>query len=98
VNLAEAALTAGPIADQVNEVVKAVDAKTNYYHGQIYAPLVLGRNMAKSPDFKDVAKEDMAKRRDALIEERMKRMPELDAAIRKALEPRAHLVEVMPAQ
>jgi hypothetical protein len=98
VNLAAGALTAGPIADQVKDVVKAVDAKTNYYHDQIYAPLILQRNLAKNPDFKDVAKEDVAKRRDALIEERMKKMPELDAAIHKALEPRYHLVEIVPAK
>jgi lysophospholipase L1-like esterase len=98
VNLAEAALAAGPVADQVKEVVKAVTDKTNYYHGQVYSPLVLGRNLAKNPDFKDVAKEDLAKRREALIEERMKKMPELDAAIRKTLEPRAHLVEILPAK
>jgi lysophospholipase L1-like esterase len=98
VNLAAGALTAGPIADQVKDVVKAVDAKTNYYHDQIYSPLVLQRNIAKNPDFKDVAKEDVAKRREALIEERMKKMPELDAAIHKALAPRSHLVEIVPAK
>ncbi|MSQ94813.1 MAG: hypothetical protein EXR98_09695 [Gemmataceae bacterium] len=99
VNLASAALTVGPVADQVKDVVKAVDAKTNYYHGQIYSPLVLGRNVnAKNPDFKDVPKEDWGKHRAALIEERMKKMPELDAAVRKALEPRSHLVEIVPAK
>ena len=45
-----------------------------------------------------MAKEDVAKRREALIEERMQKMPELDAAIRKALEPRPHLVEIVPAK
>ncbi len=98
VNLAGPALAVGPVADQVKEVVKAVTDKTTYYHDQIYSPLVLQRNIAKNPDFKDVAKEDVAKRRDALIAERLTKMPELDAAIRKALEPRAHLVEIMPAK
>ena len=60
---------------------------------------MLGRNIGpKNPDFKDIAKENIAKHREALIEERMKKMPELDAAIRKALEPRAHLVEIVPAK
>ncbi len=95
VNLAEAALAAGPVADQVKDVVKAITDKTNYYHGQIYSPLVLGRGLAKDPGLKDVAKEDLAKRRDALIAERMTKMPEYDAAIRKALEPRKHSVEVV---
>ncbi len=99
VNLAGPALAAGPIADQVKDVVKAVDAKTSYYHDKIYSPLVLGRNVnAKNPDFKDVAKEDYQKRREALIAERMQKMPEFDAAIRKSLEPRAHLVEIVPVR
>ncbi|MSU77255.1 MAG: hypothetical protein EXS16_04065 [Gemmataceae bacterium] len=59
---------------------------------------MLQRNIAKNPDFKDVAKEDLAKRRDALIAERMKKMPELDAAIHKTLEPRPHLVEIVAAK
>ena len=98
VNLAEAALATGPVADQVKDVVKAVNDKTNYYHGQIYAPLVLGRNLAKNPDLKDVPKEDLEKRRQELIAERMQKMPELDAAIRKALEPRSHFVEIVRAK
>lgn len=94
VNLAEAALTAGPVADQVKDVVKAITDKTNYYHGQIYRGLILA-NVAKLPDFKDVGKDDIAKKRDALVEQRMQKMPEYDAAIRKALEPRQHSVEVV---
>jgi lysophospholipase L1-like esterase len=98
VNLASAALTVGPVADQVKDVIKAVNDKTNYYHDQIYSPLVLQRGLAKNPDFKDVPKEEIAKRREALIEQRMQKMPEFDAAIRKALEPRSHLVEIVPAK
>lgn len=98
VNLARAALAVGPIADQVKDVAKAITDKTNYYHNRIYSPLVLGRGLDKNPDLKDVAKTDLAKRREALIEERMQKMPEYDAAIRKALEPRAHLVEIAPAK
>jgi lysophospholipase L1-like esterase len=98
VNLAGPALTVGPVADQVNDIVKAVNDKTNYYHGKIYSPLVLQRGIDKNPDFKDVAKEDRAKRREALIAERLQKMPEYDAAIRKALEPRPHLVEIAPTE
>ena len=98
VNLAAVVLFEGPIADQVKEVVKAVTDKTNYYHDKIYSPLVLGRDLAKNPDFKDVAKEDVAKRREALIAERLKMMPDLDAAIRKSLEPRSHVVEIVQAK
>jgi lysophospholipase L1-like esterase len=98
VNLAAAALSGGPVADQIRDVVTAVTVKTNYYHDQIYSPLVLQRGLAKNPDFKDVPKEDITKRREALIEQRMQKMPVFDAAIRKALEPRSHLVEIVPAK
>jgi hypothetical protein len=98
VNLASAALTVGPVADQAKDVIKAVNDKTNYYHDQIYSPLVLQRGLAKNPDFKDVPKEEITKRREALIEQRMQKMAEFDAAIRKALEPRSHLVEIVPAK
>jgi lysophospholipase L1-like esterase len=95
VNLAAAALKAGPVADHVKDVVKAVTDKTNYYHGQIYSPLVLKRNLAKNPDLKDVAKEQVEKRVKELIAERMQKMPGFDAAIRKALEARPYQVEIV---
>jgi lysophospholipase L1-like esterase len=97
VNLAGPALTAGPVADQVKAVTKAVNAKTDYFHGQIFRGLVLA-NPAKHPDFKDTPKADYEKRRQALFEERMQKMPEFDAAIRRALEIKPHLVEVVPVQ
>lgn len=97
VNLAEAALASGPVADQVKDVVKAVNDKTTYYHGQIFRGLILA-NVAKHPDFKDVPKDGIEKRRQALIQERMQKMPELDAAIRKALAPRSHMVEIVRAK
>lgn len=96
VNLAEAALTAGPVADQVKDVVKAVTDKTNYYHGQIFRGLILA-NVAKHPDFKDIDPKDYEAHRQKLIAERMQKLPEMDAAIRKALEPRAHVVEITQA-
>jgi lysophospholipase L1-like esterase len=41
VNLAAAALSAGPVADQVNKVWKAVADKNRYYHDQIFRGLIL---------------------------------------------------------
>jgi lysophospholipase L1-like esterase len=82
VNLAAGALASGPVADQVKDVVKAVNDKTSYYHDQIYVPIVRAGKATNNPDY----------------DERMKKMADYDAAIRKALEPRAHLVEVVPAK
>jgi lysophospholipase L1-like esterase len=79
VNLAEAALKAGPVAEQVKTVWKAVQAKTNYFHDQIFRGVVLAGN-------------DQTK-----YEERMKKMPELDEAIRTALIMRPYDVEIVAA-
>jgi hypothetical protein len=86
VNLAEAALKAGPIADQVNTVWKAVQAKTNYFHDQIFSIM---RSNPKGPDADEKRKEQ--------YDERMAKMPELDQAIRAALMMRPYEMEIVPA-
>ncbi|MFO0864317.1 MAG: SGNH/GDSL hydrolase family protein [Gemmataceae bacterium] len=98
VNLAEAALTKGPVADQAKAVEKAVNAKTTQYHDQIFRGLILNGGVAKLPEFKDLGKADIEKRRQALIEERLVKTQELDEAIRKSLEITPHVVEIVPAQ
>jgi lysophospholipase L1-like esterase len=95
VNLAAPALAVGPVADQVKAVWKAVLAKTDYYHDQVFRGVLLAP--AKSPLFKDVPPKDLAARRQAAYEERMQKMPELDAAIRQALAMRPHRVEIVAA-
>jgi lysophospholipase L1-like esterase len=82
VNLAKAALTAGPVADQVKRVWKAVTDKNRYFHDQIFRGVVLAGKLDPNE-------------RQRLYEERMKRMPELDAAVREALVMRPYLVEIV---
>jgi len=95
VNLAEAALKAGPVSEQVKTVWKAVQAKTNYFHDEIFRGVQLAG--AKSPAFKDVDPKDIEAKRKELYEERMKKMPELDQAIRDALAMRPYEMEIVPA-
>jgi lysophospholipase L1-like esterase len=82
VNLAKAALSAGPVADQVKRVWKAVTDKNRYFHDQIFRGVVLARKIDPNE-------------RQKLYEERMKRMPELDAAVREALVMRPYEVEIV---
>jgi hypothetical protein len=96
VNLAAPALTAGPVADQVKAVWKAVQSKTNYYHDQVFRGVLLAG--PKSPLFKGVPKGEIEAKRQAVYEERMRKMPALDAAIHQALAMRPHQVEIVPAQ
>jgi lysophospholipase L1-like esterase len=96
VNLADPALAAGPVAEQVQKVWKAVQEKNRYFHDQIFRGLVLAG--ANSPIFKDKDKSEIESTRQTLYAERMQRMPALDAAVREALTMRPHLVEIVPAK
>jgi lysophospholipase L1-like esterase len=96
VNIAGPALTAGPVADQVKAVWKAVQAKTNYFHDQIFRGVQLADG--KSAAFKGVAPADVETHRKTLYEERMQKMPELDAAIHAALVMRPYRVEIVRAE
>jgi hypothetical protein len=92
VNLAEAALKTGPVADQVQAVVNAVKAKNDYYHNRIFRGVVL----AGVPDFLDA--KDVDAKREAAVKDRMAKLPELDASIAKALEIKPHRVEIAPVE
>ncbi len=94
VNLAAAALKAGPVADQVKAVWDAVKEKNGYYHGHIFRGVVL----ASIPDFLDFKPEEIEAKRQTAVDERMKKMPEYDAAIRKALVMKPYSVEIIPLE
>src|SRR5262249_21290194 len=95
VNLAGPALAAGPIADQVKKVSTAVKDKNKYFHDEIFRRVLLA-NAPKSRLFKDVDKKDIEAKREALYVERMKKMPELDAAVRATLELKPYTVQIVP--
>src|SRR5262249_38723201 len=69
VNLAEAALREGPVAEQVKKVWAAVEGKNGYFHDQVFRGVVLAGGK-RSPE-----------ERRTLYEERMKKMPGHDAAV-----------------
>jgi lysophospholipase L1-like esterase len=83
VNMASAVLNDGPIADQVKKVWKAVQDKNRYFHDQVFRGVVLNGKVKGDE-------------REALYAARMKRMPELDAAVRDALVMRPYQVEIVP--
>lgn len=95
VNLAEPALNAGPVADKVKQVWKAVQDKNRYFHDQIFRGVVLAG--PKSPIFKDRQPNEFEAVRRELYSARMQKMPELDDAVRAALKVEPYMVEVVPA-
>jgi lysophospholipase L1-like esterase len=98
VNLAKAALTVGPIADQVKAIWEAVQAKNNYYHDRIFRGVVLVQ--VHFPDFLDIhlTSDEIEAKRQAAVDERLKQMPQYDAAIQKALTMRPHQVEIVAVE
>jgi lysophospholipase L1-like esterase len=93
VNLAAAALSKGPVADQVKQVAAAVEAKNKYYHDRIFRGIVLADPV---PDYLEMTPDEVNARKKAATEKRLRKIPELEAAIQKALAPRPHLVEIAP--
>ena len=98
VNLASAALKDGPIADQVKAVKAAVEKKNRYHHDRIFRGVVLAS--VGVPDWLDikVTPKEIEEKRQAAFKERMAKMPELDAEVCKALEIKAHTVEIVPVK
>lgn len=94
VNLAAAALKDGPVADQAKAVKTAVEKKNKYHHDQIFRGVVL----ASVPDWLKLSPQEIEEKKEAAFKERMAKMPDLDAEVRKALEMKAHTVEVVPVE
>jgi hypothetical protein len=96
VNLASAALSAGPIADQSNAVRTAVENKNKYHHDMIFRGVVL----SNVPDwlYGAVSREDVEARRKAVVEERLAKLPALDAEVAKALTMKANTFDIVPVK
>jgi lysophospholipase L1-like esterase len=92
VNLAVPALKEGPIADQVKAVKSAVEKKNKYHHDSIFRGIVL----APVPDWLELSPQELEQRKQAAFDKRMAKMADYDADVRKALEMKAHTVEVVP--
>lgn len=98
VNLATPALAAGPVADQVNEIRKAIEAKVNFYHDRIFRGIILSN--VSIPDYLGIklTPQEIEAKKQAAIAERSAELPAFEAAIRKTLELKPHKVTVAPAK
>jgi lysophospholipase L1-like esterase len=90
VNLAEAALATGPVADQVNKLWEAVKAKNGLYHDRIFRGIILH----PVPDY--LQDKDLEGKQKAAIAERLKKVAELDEAVNAAKKIEPHKVEIVP--
>jgi lysophospholipase L1-like esterase len=98
VNLAEPALAAGPIAEQVRAIRGAIEAKNRFYHDKIFRGVVLV-NLGALPDWLGInlSPAEVESKRQSALAERMSKMPDLDAAIRQAQQIKPHTVAIVPS-
>jgi len=96
VNLAAGALREGPIADQAKAVRTAVENKNKFHHDQIFRGVVL----YNFPDWANglIPREQLDARKKAVVEERLAKLPALDAEVAKALVMKANTFEVVPVK
>ena len=94
-NIAAGVLAAGPIAAQVKAVKSAVEAKNRFHHDQIFRGIVLAGAV---PDwvYAVVPREELEPRKKMIHEERLAKLPALDAEVATALVMKATLFEVVP--
>lgn len=96
VNLAAGALAAGPIADQVKAVRAAVEAKNRLHHDQIFRGIVL----SNVPEwvYSAIPRNELEAKKQAIIEERLAKLPALDAEVAKTLVMKPNTFEIVPVK
>lgn len=93
-NLAAGALTDGPIADQAKAVKAAVEAKNRFHHDMIFRGIVL----SNVPDwvYSVVPREELEAKKSGVIQERLAKLPALDAEVAKTLVMKANTFDIVP--
>ena len=95
-NLASGALADGPIAEQVKAVRAAVENKNRFHHDAIFRGIVL----SNVPDwvYDVVPREQLEAKKKTIIQERLAKLPELDAAVAQTLVMKANTFDIVPVQ
>lgn len=92
-NLATGALADGPIAEQAKAVRAAVEAKNRYHHDAIFRGIVL----SNVPEwiYSVVPREELETKKKTVIDERLAKLPAMDAEVAKALEMKPNVFEIV---
>lgn len=95
-NLAAAALTEGPIADQVKKVVAAVENKNRYHHDQIFRGIVLTN--VPGWVYEAIPQAELEAKKEAIMAKHFAKLATLDTEVVKALELSANTFEIVPVK
>ena len=95
-NLANAALTAGPIADQVKTVTNAIQKKNQFHHDAIFRGIVLSN--VPSWVSKAVPSDKLEEAKQAAIAEELAKLATMDVEVAQTLAMKANVFEVVPVK
>ena len=95
-NLATAALTAGPIADQVKAVREAIQKKNQFHHDAIFRGIVLSN--VPGWVYNAVPRDKLEEAKQAAIAEQLAKLPAMDAEVTQALAMKANTFEIVPVK
>ncbi|MCX7418239.1 MAG: SGNH/GDSL hydrolase family protein [Planctomycetia bacterium] len=97
-NVAQGALTDGPIADQAKAVRSAVEAKNRFHHDMIFRGIVLSN--VSIPEWLGIklTPQEIEAKRQSVMAERMGKLPAMDAEVAKTLAMKANTFDVVPVK
>ncbi len=95
VDIAAEVLKSGPIADQAKKVKEAVENKNRYHHDQIFRGIVL----TGVPEwiYSVVPREQLEEKKNALVNERLEKVAQLDVEVAESLKMQQHYFEIVNA-
>ena len=95
VDIAAEVLKSGPIAEQAKKVKEAVEKKNRYHHDQIFRGIVL----TGVPEwiYSVVPREQLEEKKNALVNERLEKVAQLDVQVAESLKMQAHYFEIVNA-
>ena len=95
VDIAAEVLKSGPIAEQAKKVKEAVENKNRYHHDQIFRGIVL----TGVPEwiYSVVPREQLEEKKNALVNERLEKVAQLDVQVAESLKMEPHQFEIVSA-
>ena len=95
VDIAAEVLKSGPIAEQAKKVKEAVENKNRYHHDQIFRGIVL----TGVPEwiYSVVPREQLEEKKNALVNERLEKVAQLDVQVAESLKMERHQFEIVSA-
>jgi lysophospholipase L1-like esterase len=100
VNLAPAVLKMvgekeqNPVLKQALAIKTAIEKKNQYHHDQIFRGVVL----YDVPGWLKLSPQEIEEKKEAAVKERLEKLKDFDAVVRKACEMKAHTVEIVPVK